>query len=481
MKPDEITFNCMINAAVMAGDVRQAWTLVDAMERSGAKIDKYTVSIMLKALKGGNSNSRDLHRALGMLDRVGLDLGSDGTLLNAAMETCIRHHEMKRLQELVLAWERSNLQPTVHMYASLIKACATLKNLDRCRNLWKQMVEERGAAPNEVVLGCMLDALVCNGEVHEAVSLFRKWKDKVGPNIVLYSTLAKGFAAEGRAEEAMGLWHEIRESGVEMNSVVYNTLIDVQARIGNMEQAHMLFAGMEEDKISPDSITHSTMVKGYCISARLDDAFEVFKKTQKAGMAKDCIVYNTILDGCTRHNRMDLADLVLKEFETNNIAPSIFTLGILVKMYGRRRKLDKAFEVLETLPAKYGLTPNVQVKTCLISACVCNNSIERGMQVFDQMKEEGYVDSKAYGVMMSGFLRAGKHDSAVQLVEEAYGLKTGKRMLPPRQDIAPENLEHLLKALGLHGLREKLGVPLLEALRAAKVPLSGRLLSSALK
>lgn len=480
VKPDEITFNCMINAAVIAGNLRKAWDLVDTMETSGVKIDKYTVSIMLKGLKCGAS-PRDLHRSLGMLDRVGLDLNQDGALLNIAIETCVRHREMKRLQELVNAWEKSKLQPGVHTYASLIKACSTLKKLDRCRELWKQMVEERGTDPNDVVLGCMMDALVCNGKVTEAVTIFREWKDRVGVNMILYSTIAKGFAAQGRAEEAMELWKEIRDSGSKMNSVVYNSLIDVQARIGNMEQAHTLFAGMEQDEVKPDSITYSTMVKGYCASGNVDEAFKVFKSTQRAGMAPDCIVYNTILDGCTRHNRMDLADLVLKDFEVNNIVPSIFTLGILVKMYGRRRMLDKAFEVLETLPAKYGLTPNVQVKTCLISACVCNNAVDRGIQVFEEMKTQGGVDAKAYGVIISGFLRAGRPERAAQMVEEAYGLKTGERILPPRQDIPFETIEHLLMSLGNNGLKETVGVPLLASLHSAGVPVHSRLLSKVIR
>ena len=38
----------------------------------------------------------------------------------------------------------------------------------------------------------------------EAVAPFQEWKQKVGGNMVLYSTLVKGFAAAGRSAEAMG-------------------------------------------------------------------------------------------------------------------------------------------------------------------------------------------------------------------------------------------------------------------------------------
>jgi len=358
-----------------------------------------------------------------------------------------------------------------------------LKNVQRCQSLWKQMVMDRGAEPNDVVLGCFLDALVTNSCVDEAVVAFREWKDIVGVNMILYATLVKGFAAAGKADESIELWHEIRNTGGTMNTILYNSLIDVQARLGFMDRANHLFEAMPGDNVDPDSITYSTMVKGHCMSGDLDGAFQMFRRTQKAGMAKDCIVYNTILDGCTRHNRADLADLVLKDFEAFEIVPSNFTLGILVKMWGRRRKLDKAFEVINTLPAKYHLEPNIQVQTCLVSACICNNSVDRGLEVFEGMKAlgEGYVDAKAYGVLLFGLMRAGKLMKAVALVEDAYGLRSGYRVLPRNQHIASENLEQLMKALGGAGLQEQVGVPLLESLRAAKVPLNGRLLSSAMR
>jgi len=118
-----------------------------------------------------------------------------------------------------------------------------------------------------------------------------------------------------------------------------------------------------------------------CIKGDLDKAMEVFRQMQANNMAADAIVYNTILDGCTRHNRMDLADEILEDFEQFNIKPSNFTIGILIKMYSRRKRLDKAFEVLEQLPRRHGFKPNVQVRTGLICACLSNRDLDRALQV----------------------------------------------------------------------------------------------------
>lgn len=274
-------------------------------------------------------------------------------------------------------------------------------------------------------------------------------------------------------------------TNVTFNTVVYNALIDSQARVGAIDKVSMLVESMQPNGCTPDAITYSTIVKGYCVKGDLDKAFEVFRNMQTSGMAVDSVIYNTIMDGSTRHNRMDLAALVLEDMEKFNIKPSNFTLGILVKMFGRKRQLDKAFQVVEELPKKHGLQVNGQVRTCLLGACLSNQDLVRAMQVFEEMKVHcGSADTKAYGSLLSALVRMGQPEKAAGLVLDAYGIaaegssKAGRRGLPNGQVLDSEPLEQLMRSLGSRGLMQSVGVPLMDSLRAARVPISGRLLSS---
>lgn len=47
-----------------------------------------------------------------------------------------------------------------------------MKRPEKCWHFWNEMQGQRGLEPNDIVFGCMLDALVCNGQVDEAVKLF---------------------------------------------------------------------------------------------------------------------------------------------------------------------------------------------------------------------------------------------------------------------------------------------------------------------
>lgn len=277
----------------------------------------------------------------------------------------------------------------------------------------------------------------------------------------------------------MSLWHEMRSKGVRMNTAACNAFVDAQARVGNMDEVLLIVEAMAQDGCRPDGITHSTIVKGYGVKGDLDKAMDVLRSMQDSGMHHDAIVYNTILDGCTKHKRTDLVDPILESMQEHHISPTNFTLGILVKFYSRQKQLDKAFACMTTLPKRGNFIPNCQVWSCLMGACLMNGSPAKALQVFRDMRATGQsADTRACTSLVSGLVRMGQLKDAVQVVDDVLGL-TGKGKCHG-VTIDQDCLESLLTALVQKGLREDMAAPLLERLRAAHVPLSGRLMAATL-
>lgn len=475
LPPNDVSYNCLINAAVSKGMWQEAWTTIKMMETKGVKADQFTVSIMMKALKR-TKDPQHVHAALDLLDNSGVEVCSDEVLLNSVLETCIRHRVYRRLECVIDAFNKSSMQPTVHTYGCLIKACGSLKRVDKSWEFWKKMTDDRALKPNDIVLGCMLDALVCNDRLEEAVTLFKRWQASVPASTIMYSTLIKGFANSRQASRAKDMWREMQAAKVPMNTVVYNALIDSQARTGLMDEVGLLLQSMEQNGCKPDGVTYSLIVKGYCNKGNLDKAFGVLKEMQQNTMSHDSVIYNTLLGGCVRLNRMDLADALLEDMEKFNIIPSNFTLGILVKMHGRRKQLDKAFEVFEEIPKKHGVKPNAQVKTCLMCACLINHDIAAAFKVFEEIRNSEHgADRKAFASMISGSLNHGWIDEAVTLVEDACGLTSGAQHRD--QGVDSDIIEQLLRALEQRGKMHSVGLPLLHRLRAAHIPIGGKLLA----
>lgn len=454
LKPDGANFNFFLGAAVTAARYEEVWSIVDEMDRSGILLDHYSASILMKVARKATSHE-DVERALATLDREHIRICEDDVLLNTALDALVRCRDIKRLARAVQEFKGSNLRPSIQTVGLLIRSFGALKDLESCWDLWRQTTGQRGLVPDDVTLSCMLDALVSSGRVDEAMTLFEEWKAQVKPNTVMYATLMKGCAARGKTERARELHREMQAGGIPLNLIAYTTLIDVHSRAGNLEEATALLAEMEKEGCPPNTITYSALVRGLCLQGDLDRAMELLQAMIDRGVHPDIILLNTLLDGCVRHSRFQLADQLIAELPKYKVEPSCPTISIMVKMWGKRRRLDLAVEVVRT-QLRTGRGIDAQVTTSLISACFFNRSPDRALEVFEEMKANALAsgpDVTAYDTLICGLATHGRSHwchKAVELLEEAVS----RSDLRPLQ---PQTVSQLSSVLASAGLTEELG------------------------
>jgi pentatricopeptide repeat protein len=201
-----------------------------------------------------------------------------------------------------------------------------------------------------------------------------------------------------------------------------------------MDRVPQILEDMKGSAVEPDIITYSTIVKGYCQCGDVDKAFKVLEEMKSDGkFAPDEILYNSLLDGCAKQHRVDEALRLLEDMNAQGTAPSNYTLSILVKLMGRARRLDQAFSLIEDLCTKHGFRPNIQVYTCLITACIHNRQVDRALSLHDSMIDEAgcQPDEKLYSVLARGCLQAGFGQKAVKVIRAAYQLP-GHDMAVPK-------------------------------------------------
>merc|ERR1719389_1538513 len=288
---------------------------------------------------------------------------------------------------------------------------------------------QREVRPTAITLGCMVDALVKNDAVDSAWKLVHTLlKDENMSNLVntvIYSTVLKGFAMSKQINKVFTVYTEMRSRNVQCNTISYNTMLDACARCSAMDRVSQILEDMRSSGVEPDIITYSTIVKGYCQSGDVDRAFQVLEEMKSDGkFAPDEILYNSLLDGCAKQHRVDEALRVLADMIKGGTTPSNYTLSILVKLMGRARRLDEAFSMMEDLCRAHGFRPNIQVYTCLITACIHNRRIDRALNLHDTMIEEAgcQPDEKLYSVLARGCLQAGFSQKAAKVIRVAYQL-----------------------------------------------------------
>merc|ERR1740138_2024638 len=149
---------------------------------------------MIKCLKSSQNAGQDLRVILSMLDRSGLNVCGDDILFNTVLEACCRQRMYQRIRDFLSKFEASGSAKcaAMHTHAVVIKAYSLIQRVDRCWEVWDNLVNQRCLEPSNIVIGCFLDALVCNNCVDDASKVFFEMKARgTRMNPVMYSTLMK--------------------------------------------------------------------------------------------------------------------------------------------------------------------------------------------------------------------------------------------------------------------------------------------------
>jgi len=480
LSPDTTSFSCLLSCAAKACNTPEMWSILATMDSQGLSPDSYVVSIMMQAARK-TQKPDDAFRMLSILDRPDVKICEDEIVFNCVLDACLARKDRRRLDRAlrVYASPANRVRPSLRTYSLVIRACAALGRTDDAMAAWSDMLKQGDIRPNDIAVGCIIDALVEGRAVEEALAVFQEWKGRVKYDTVIYASLIKGFSYLGDADRAVALYRDMKAEKVPVNHIVFTSLITAYARAGNMKPADDILEEMEAEGCKPNAITYSVMIRGHCIRGDLAAALEVLQEMVGLGFPADCIIFNTLLDGCVRHANWDLADTLLQEMAQQGVERSNFTVSILVKMWSKRGDLDRAVRtVKEALAAPQALAEHggkrqrgpiidAQVGSCIVGACIHNRDPERALEVFRDMKSwpgfEG-PDANTYGAMICGMAKHGYLHEAVEIAEEAC---VALRSAYDRKTIAPSVFMQLFRALRANGSLQEVGPGLSAKLREA--------------
>merc|ERR1740117_1587570 len=384
LQPNRVTFNELINAMVSkGGDSRRKlmWDIVDEMSLADVKPNQVTISILLKNINSWCGQT-EIAKTMDLINTM--DEPMDEVLLSSVVEACVRVGKPELL-EAQLAKLQNSSAITIsgsHTYGSLIKAYGYARDIEGIWRCWKEM-RSRHIKPTSITLGCMVEAIVSNGDTEGAYDLVHQMQEDEhcsgSVNSVIYCSVLKGFTREKKMDRAWSVYEEISSKKIELSIVMYNTLIDACARCGRMDRLPSIVENMKAVGVKPNVITYSTMLKGHCMNGDIQTGFSILEQMRKdTHMKPDEIMYNSLLDGCAQNNLFEEGLRLLEEMQAEGVKPSNFTLSILVKLLNRARRLEQAFTLVADITKKYNFHPNVHVYTNLVQACVSNQQLSRG-------------------------------------------------------------------------------------------------------
>merc|ERR1719428_59173 len=285
LQPNKVTFNEFINAMIAKGrswGFPEIWGIVEEMQEADVKPNRVTCSILLKCLNA-HTNMHDITRTMDLINTM--DEPMDEVLLSSVVEACVRIGKVDLLESQLKNLRNSGCSINgSHTYGSLIKAYGHAKDIEGMWRCWKEM-RSRHIKPTSITLGCMVEAVVSNGDTEGAFELIHQLQDddqcREALNSVIYCSVLKGFTREKKLQRVWAVYEEMLRNHVDLSVVTYNTIIDACTRCGRMDQVRDILDDMKANHIKPNVITYSTMLKGHCHAGDIQSAFLILEDMKK--------------------------------------------------------------------------------------------------------------------------------------------------------------------------------------------------------
>ncbi|XVF24758.1 hypothetical protein REPUB_Repub13aG0154600 [Reevesia pubescens] len=264
-------------------------------------------------------------------------------------------------------------------------------------------------------------------QYEETSKLFGEMEQNgVVPTSVTLVSLLSAFSKLRDLEVGKRVHKYIKKCDIEPILILENALMDMYAACGEMGVAVGVFDRMK----TRDVISVTTIVSGFVNKGEVDLARSYFDQMPE----RDYVSWTARIDGYIRVNCFKSALVLFRKMQASNIRPDEFTMmkeesslywrmtteygvepnlahyGCMVDLLGRAGHLQKACEVIKSMPMK----PNSIVWGALLGACRVHKDVELAEMEAKQTLE---LDSENGAVYVLLYASCKRWDSLHELRE----------------------------------------------------------------
>lgn len=228
---------------------------------------------------------------------------------------------------------------------SLLSACATQASIDLGKQIHAHTLRMR-IKTDEKTVGALVDMYSKCGNISYAESTFQRARPK---DLVVYNVMIAGYAHHGYEYEAIKLFQEMKQTGLQPDAVTFVAILSACRHCGLVEEGEMYFSSMTEDyAITPETDHYACMLDLYGRSNQLEKAVAFFDKMP---IEPDTIILGTFMNACKMNRNLELARMAenkLLEVEGDNGARYVQ----LANVYASEGKWDEMRRVMKRMRRK---------------------------------------------------------------------------------------------------------------------------------
>ncbi|XP_002987183.2 pentatricopeptide repeat-containing protein At4g21065 [Selaginella moellendorffii] len=226
----------------------------------------------------------------------------------------------------------------------------------------------------------MLAAYAQNG--HSSVALdvhVRMDHEGVASDEFTFVTLLDACAMAGTLQLGRQIHDRTDAMGLMTNGFVATALLDMYGKRGSLGEARAVF----DRHCTGSVVAWTAMIASYAQHGRSAEALELYGGMALEGLAPNSVTFVNILSACSYYGMVDQGwEFFASMRGDHGICPEAVHFGCMVDVLSRAGQLDRAEELLESLP------PFLTAQLSLLGACQLHGDLQRGWRVSHRVHGE---------------------------------------------------------------------------------------------
>lgn len=439
------TYDALVSACIGLKSIRGVKRVFSYMISNGFEFDQYMKNrvLLMHVRCGMMIDARNLFEE--MPER---NLVSWNTIIGGLVDS---GEFMEAFQLFLEMWEEFS-DGESRIFATMIRASAGLGLIFAGRQFHSCCVK-MGVAVDIFVSCALIDMYSKCGNIEDAHCVFDELPKKT---TVGWNTIIAGYALHGYSEEALSMYYDMRDSGVQMDHFTFSMIIRICARLASLEHAKQAHAGLVRHGFGLDIVANTSLVDfyskwgriedarhvfdqmptknviswnaligGYGNHGRGDEAVEMFEKMLQEGMVPNHVTFLAVLSACSRSGLSERGWEIFESMSRDyKINPRAMHYACMVELLGQEGNLDEAFALIRTAPFK----PTANMWAALLTACRVHENLELGKFAAEELYGMEPEKLSNYVVLLNIYNSCGKLKEAAAVVHTLR--RKGLRMLP---------------------------------------------------
>lgn len=312
---------------------------------------------------------------------------------------------------------RSAVSPGKHTFPFLLKASANLGSPSLSKQIHDHVIKY-GLELDQYVTNGLMHSYACSGMVFDARNVFDGTTER---NSMIWTTMVSGYARNGFADEAIGLFEEMVGLGVELCGATLASVLSACARSGGLETGRRVHGIVKEKGVEVGVILGTALVDMYAKNGAILEAREVF-----VGMpGRNVATWNAMICGLAHHGHSEGAMSLFRELErlvksTDEVCPNDITFTGVLTACCHAGWVELGREIFFSMEERYGVEPKVEHYGCMVDLLGRSGRLEEAEELVRGMKWE--ADIVVWGALLTACRSFGRIEIAERVVQEMLRL-----------------------------------------------------------